>query len=165
MLKNNKISQYKIKKILKHFIEDYSSTETSKIIKLNRKTVDRYYKIFRQILLRLFMELLQTLPLSSEYLGCIEGDYEPKCFFNIHKINEKVFLTRNLTNKLVKEKYIVQDNDFYNFARFAYLRLSKFHGLTKQGYYYQGCESVVRYNYTQQDLFDYTWQRLIKYKK
>ncbi|QQR54108.1 IS1595 family transposase [bacterium] len=51
MYKYSKISRYKIKKILKLFSQDLPATKTAKILGLNRKTVDRYYGIFRQQIL------------------------------------------------------------------------------------------------------------------
>ena len=48
MLKNAKLSTYKIKKILKCFCADLPSTKTAEILGFNRKTTDRYYNIFRE---------------------------------------------------------------------------------------------------------------------
>lgn len=46
---NNKpISQYKIEKIIQCFCLDLSATQTSKLISLNRNTVNRYFNIFRK---------------------------------------------------------------------------------------------------------------------
>lgn len=162
MLSKSKISHYKIKKTLKYFVQDCSSTEVSKIVRLNRKTIDRYYNIFRDIMQHLFIKLLYDLPLSSNCLGCVEGEYAEKNFFNIHKFNQKVFLIRSLTEETTKLENIVKDDDFNKFARFVYLRFTKFHGLTQQNHYLQICESIVRYNYTQQELFNYTWKKLSK---
>lgn len=162
MLSKSKISHYKIKKILKYFVQDYSSTEVSKIVRLNRKTIDRYYKIFRNTMHNLFIELLYDSSLSSNCLGCVESEYLEKKFFNVHKFNEKFFLLRTLTEKTTRLENIIQDHDFNKFARFVYLRLAKFHGLTRQNHYLHVCESTVRYNYTQQELFNYTWKKLSK---
>ena len=48
MLKYCKISTYKLKKILKCFCEDLNASKTANILDLNRKTVDRYFNIFRE---------------------------------------------------------------------------------------------------------------------
>lgn len=165
MLSTSKISKYKIKKILTYFVEDYSSTEASKLSKLNRKTINRYYSIFRNITRRIFFNLLHTLPLSSEYIGYIEGEYGPKCFLNIHKVNKKVFLVTMLPEKPPLEKHIIYDKDFDEFARFAYSRLPKFHGFSRESYYFQSLECVVRYNYAQSELFNYIWDYLHKNDK
>lgn len=163
MLTKSKISHYKIKKTLEYFVQDYSSTEVSKIVKLNRKTIDRYYKFFRNIMHQLFIKLLYDLPQSSHYLGCVESEYAGNNFFNVHKFNKKIFLVRILAEETIRlDNIVVQDNNFYNFARFVYLRFSKFYGLTQQNHYLQVCESIVRYNYTKQELFDYTWGKLTK---
>lgn len=48
MLKYSKISTQKINKILLCFSEDLTATKTAKILNLNRRTVDRYFSIFRE---------------------------------------------------------------------------------------------------------------------
>ena len=46
-LNKAKISSYKIKKIIECFCLDLNATQTSKLLKLNRKTVNGYYMAFR----------------------------------------------------------------------------------------------------------------------
>ena len=52
MLKYAKISTYKIRKILKLFCKDFPSIKTAELLELNRKTIDRYYNIFREKIVR-----------------------------------------------------------------------------------------------------------------
>ena len=165
MLSNSKLSKYKVKKILECFIYDCSSVETSKITRLNIKTTNRYYKIFRHILRQLFMELIDSLPLSSDYIGYIEDEYIQENFLCIHKLNKKVFLPIIIPEKPNHRKFAIKDEDFHAFAKFIYSRLVKFHGLTIRNYYFQNLECVVRYNYSQKELFEYTWKNLIKHSK
>ena len=47
MLKKAKLSSYKIKKIINCFCLDLNATQTSKLLKLNRKTSNEYYMTFR----------------------------------------------------------------------------------------------------------------------
>jgi len=47
MLNKAKISNYKIKKIIECFCLDLTATQTSKLLKLNRKTINKYYFDFR----------------------------------------------------------------------------------------------------------------------
>lgn len=47
-MKYSKISDYKIKKILRCFCDELTSIQTAKQLNLNRNTVDRYYNIFRE---------------------------------------------------------------------------------------------------------------------
>jgi transposase-like protein len=47
MLKYSKISTQKINKILLCFSEDLTATKTAKLLNLNRRTIDRYFSIFR----------------------------------------------------------------------------------------------------------------------
>ncbi|QQS58943.1 IS1595 family transposase [Candidatus Peregrinibacteria bacterium] len=48
MLKHAKISDYKIKKILMCFCEDIDASKTARILEINRRTIDRYFNIFRE---------------------------------------------------------------------------------------------------------------------
>jgi len=45
-----KISQYKIKKIIKHFCVDIEASKTACLLGINRNTVNRYYNLFRQVI-------------------------------------------------------------------------------------------------------------------
>jgi len=47
----NKLSDYQVKKIISFFCEDVDATKTSKLIGLNRKTINRYFNIFRETIL------------------------------------------------------------------------------------------------------------------
>lgn len=47
-MKYSKLSDYKIKKILQCFANELTATQASKLLSLNRHTVDRYYQIFRE---------------------------------------------------------------------------------------------------------------------
>ena len=56
MIKYSKLSTQKIFKILKCFSEDLPAVKTASILDLNRRTVDRYYGIFREKILRYLIE-------------------------------------------------------------------------------------------------------------
>lgn len=45
---NSKLSQYKIKKIIKCFSIDIDATKTALLLNINRNTINRWYGIFRQ---------------------------------------------------------------------------------------------------------------------
>ena len=47
LVKSAKLSNYKIKKIIKCFIIDIDTTKTSLIVNVNRNTVNRYFNLFR----------------------------------------------------------------------------------------------------------------------
>ena len=47
-MKHSKISNYKIKKILRCFCEDLDATKTSELLSINRNTINRYFHIFRK---------------------------------------------------------------------------------------------------------------------
>jgi len=65
MFKHSKLSQYKIKKILFYFSQDLTASQTAEIMKLNRKTINRFYKLFREKIL-----------LATESENGFEGELE-----------------------------------------------------------------------------------------
>jgi len=50
LIKYSKLSDYKIKKLIACFSSDIDATKTSEILRLNRKTVNRYFRIFREVI-------------------------------------------------------------------------------------------------------------------
>jgi len=48
LIKNSRISDYEIKKIIWHFVVDISATQCAKLLWINRNTINRYYNIFRE---------------------------------------------------------------------------------------------------------------------
>jgi transposase len=73
MFKYSKLSTYKIKKILKCFCEDIPSTKTAKLLSLNRRTIDRYYNLFREKILCASMKEMEVISgeieLDESYFG------------------------------------------------------------------------------------------------
>lgn len=49
-IKYSKISDYQLKKIIKCFCSDIDATKTSEILEFNRKTINRYFRIFREVI-------------------------------------------------------------------------------------------------------------------
>lgn len=72
-MKNQPLSKYKIKKILRCFCEDLDATKTAKILQINRNTINRYFNIFREIILKnsLDKHLQETgeFELDESYFG------------------------------------------------------------------------------------------------
>lgn len=163
MLKNNKISQYKIKKILKYFVDDYTSTKTSKCMKLNRKTIDRYYKSFRKTFRLLLIDIIKDENIQENYIGYIKGKYGPKCYLNVYKLDDNFFLITKLIGKPNFNEKMLQCEDFEKFRNFVHQRFSKFHGLAEKNYYCQIIESSFKYAYNQDELFDLIWNQFKKY--
>jgi len=68
-----KISGYKIKKIIECFCIDIDATKTSKILKINRNTVNRYFNIFRDAIYQNqqneFQKFVGKLELDESYFG------------------------------------------------------------------------------------------------
>jgi len=72
MLRNCKITDYKIKKILKCFCEDINASQTAKILELNRNTIDRYFNIFREKIAKFSCESCREsgeFELDESYFG------------------------------------------------------------------------------------------------
>lgn len=72
-IKYSKLSDYKIKKILKCFCSDIDATKTSEILGLNRKTINHYFRIFREIIFAKQQEDLSLffgeIELDEAYFG------------------------------------------------------------------------------------------------
>jgi transposase len=74
MIRYSKLTNYQIKKILKMFCEDLTATKASNLLHFNRKTVDRYYNLFRtQIFAYSIAEMRKTsrgeFELDESYFG------------------------------------------------------------------------------------------------
>lgn len=162
---NHKISQYKIKKILKCFTQDSTATDTSKLMKLNIKTINKYYNIFREIILQFIVGLVKIKPEAGEYIGYIKASYGYKCYFNIFKMDKKTFIPVKLIDKPDNSNYAMHDKDFNKYLCFLYKRFPKFYGFSSQNYRYQLFESIIKYNYTEEALFNLIWKPLIKKTK
>jgi len=104
MLKYSKISKYKIKKILKYFSEDLPAVKTASLMGLNRKTIDRYYNIFREKIAIASMKEMEVISgeveLDESYFGAKRvrgkrgrGAAGKTPVFGLLKRNGKVFVT------------------------------------------------------------------------
>ena len=74
MIPYSKISVYELKKIIRHFCVDIDATKTSELLGYNRKTINRYYLLFRQIIyihrLSLFQEKIGgEIEVDESYFG------------------------------------------------------------------------------------------------
>ena len=68
MLKNSKLSRYTVGKIIECFCVDIDASKTSLLLKLNRKTVNRYFMAFRQVIHS------HQLLLKERIVGATEAD-------------------------------------------------------------------------------------------
>lgn len=50
MFENSKLSRYKVRKLIECFCIDIDATKSSLLLKLNRKTVNRYFLAFRRLI-------------------------------------------------------------------------------------------------------------------
>ena len=72
-LNRAKISTYEIKKIIKHFCVDITASKTAILVGLNRKTINRWYKIFRLAMytyqMQEFKKIFGEVELDESYFG------------------------------------------------------------------------------------------------
>lgn len=103
-MKFNRLSRYKIKKILRYFCEEITATQTARLMGLNRKTVNRYFREFREAILK--ASLAETaketgvFELDESYFGAKRvrgkrgrGAAGKTPVFGLLKRNGKVFVT------------------------------------------------------------------------
>ena len=74
MLNQAKLSDYKIKKIIKCFIINIDATKTSLIVNVNRNTVNHYFNLFRLLIYHKqpeeFKRIMKgTVELDESYFG------------------------------------------------------------------------------------------------
>ena len=103
MLKHAKISDYKIKKILRCFSEDINASKTANLLGFNRRTVDRYFNIFREKIAKFSLLESQSFgefELDESYFGAKRvrgkrgrGAAGKTPVFGILKREGKVFVT------------------------------------------------------------------------
>lgn len=71
--KNSGLSDYKIKKILKHFLVDITATQTSELLDINRNTINKYFNLFRQLIYdyqnNKFNKIIGSVELDESYFG------------------------------------------------------------------------------------------------
>lgn len=68
LVKYSKLSDYRLKKIVKCFSSDLTAKQTAHLLELNRNTVNRYYGIFRRVIYE------HQLSEFSQFIGEVEVD-------------------------------------------------------------------------------------------
>ena len=80
---SNKLSRYKIKKILECFCIDIPANKTAVLLKINRNTINRYYNLFRQLITQ-EMQAFSALP------GKTSGEFEcDESYFGARRVRGK----------------------------------------------------------------------------
>ena len=160
MLKNSRISDYKLKKILHYFVEDYTATETAQKTKLNRNTINRYYKIFRNIIKILLTKLILSQDNPVEYIGYSKGIYGDKKFIDLYKYSDKLFLFTILDEEPAHGKLASGYKNSDTGITFVYDRLIKFNGFSTESYHNQLIENSIRFYYSKPELYDIIYSHL-----
>lgn len=60
MIKYSKLSSREIREILTLFLKDFTATQTAEILEISRNTINRYYNIFREEIVRISIEESKT---------------------------------------------------------------------------------------------------------
>lgn len=76
----SKLSNYRIRKILKYFCTDLTAVQASELGGFNRNTINRFYKLFREAILEL------AIKESSEFTGEFEAD---ESYFGAKRVRGK----------------------------------------------------------------------------
>ena len=99
-----RLSKYRVKKILHYFCVDIPASSTAELLGYNRKTIDRYFNIFREHILEYQHEAIKPfageIELDESYFGARRvrgkrgrGAIGKTPVFGVLKRNDKVFLT------------------------------------------------------------------------
>ena len=80
MFENSRLSRYKVGKIIECFCIDIDATRTALLLKLNRKTVNRYFLAFRRLI------YLHQVSKKEQILGVVEVD---ESFFGPARVRER----------------------------------------------------------------------------
>ncbi len=163
MLKNSKISPYRTKKILQHFVDDVTASDAAKQLKTNRKTIDRFYSIFRGIITNSFKHKIEFAELTCDNcFGYIRTDCKNSVLYKVHKIKKEFIFDK--INKVPKCKKILESNVELNyFLMYHYNRIDKFQGFTEKSRDYQIKESCIRYYKSKDELYKYLLKSLKTY--
>ena len=73
MIKRKRLSNYTVKKIIKHFCNDIIATKTSTLLGFSRTTINNYYHLFRVVIYEYqtaqFEKLIGDIELDESYFG------------------------------------------------------------------------------------------------
>ena len=69
MFENSKLSRYKIRKLVECFCIDIDATKTALLLKLNRKTVNRYFLAFRRLIYAHQLSIKEQMELAGAGQG------------------------------------------------------------------------------------------------
>jgi transposase-like protein len=82
-MNNNKLSVYRIKKILECFCIDIPASKTALLLKINRNTINRYFNIFRWCITA---EMQAIEPIEGQAMGEYECD---ESYFGAKRVRGK----------------------------------------------------------------------------
>lgn len=87
----SKLSSYTLKKVIQCFCLDLTATQTSKLLGLNRKTINRYFNLFRRMVYRhqlnQFRQFIGHIEIDESYFGAkrVKGQARTKRGRGTHK--------------------------------------------------------------------------------
>jgi transposase len=223
-LKYKRLSTQKVKKILRYFCEDLTATQTARLVSVQRKTVNRWYKQFRVWIAEFQEEQVQKsggkFEIDESYFGGPRKkthalDYRKRGrgaenkvpVFGIKKRDDGTVYTEIIKNaekstllpiikKIIKQKSTIYSdgwrsydglvfdgykhyrinhskqysnrqgnhiNGIENFWGYSKQRLAKFHGLSRESFFYHLKECEFRYNkqYDMMKLLEKKLQKMV----
>ncbi|MFO0763270.1 MAG: IS1595 family transposase [Candidatus Gracilibacteria bacterium] len=86
MIKYTKLSTYKIGRIFYYFFEDFTATQTAKIMGINRNSVNLWYNRFREAIVRISIEESKSFKERYEFGGEFELD---ESYFGARRVRGK----------------------------------------------------------------------------
>ena len=111
-IKYSKISDYRLKKLMRCFCSDIDATKTAEIIGLNRNTLNRYFTIFREAILK------KQLSVTKKFFGEVELD---EAYFGAKRLRGIKY-----TSKTRQRKRHLEASSFWSSTK---TRLAKVNGV------------------------------------
>jgi transposase-like protein len=82
-LRNGKVSEYKFRLVIKYFLMDFTATDTSELIELNRNTINRIFNLIRE-------NIFKHSNVLDNKKTPIEGEFElDESYFGANRVRGK----------------------------------------------------------------------------
>lgn len=180
-IKNSKIKSNNLKRICHCFAEDYTAIQTAAIVGLSRQTINNYYKLFRNKLMK--QTITSTIKNNVIHIKHL-NIYKQDVFFientqGILILNENLllpaclnnFLDINFKENLINHKKANSARILFNednekcllsaflktescFEIFLSKRLKQFRGINKKNFLTHLKESQYRFNFSKEHIYE-----------
>lgn len=154
MIKYAKISDYKVKKIILCFSNNLNATETSKLLKLNRTTINKYYSYLRVLIYNHTETILKRGVVNcSICCGYYRTEYGEQHYYNIYYV-DNIFLAQKTECSMICKKMALNSKSINKAYLKNFDRITKFYGIDKNSHYLHVIESVYRMSFNEDELFE-----------